>query len=97
MSEHMPDCRHPNAPVDVCGCNAKILQAEVNDLLAYKAVSIAPPYGNGDWQLYNVVDDPGETLDIAKAQPEVLKNYKPPGTHTPGMLVWYCPNKYWRK
>ena len=73
MSEHMPDCRHPNAPVDVCGCNVKILQAEVNDLLAYKAVSIAPPYGNGDWQLYNVVDDPGETLDIAKAQPEVLK------------------------
>jgi len=33
----------------------------------YKAVSIAPPYGKGDWQLYNVIDDPGETQDLAKA------------------------------
>ena len=39
----------------------------------YKAVSIVPPYGTGDWQLYNVVDDPGETNDIAKVQPELLK------------------------
>ena len=39
----------------------------------YKAVSIAPPYGKGDWQLYNVVDDPGETTDLAKAQLEILK------------------------
>ena len=39
----------------------------------YKAVSIAPPYGKGDWQLYNVVDDSGETQDLAKAQPAVLK------------------------
>jgi arylsulfatase len=34
----------------------------------YKAVSIAPLYGKGDWQLYNVIDDPGETQDLAKAQ-----------------------------
>ena len=39
----------------------------------YKAVSVAPPYGSGDWQLYNVAIDPGETRDLAKQQPEKLK------------------------
>jgi arylsulfatase len=39
----------------------------------FKAVSVAPPYGTGSWHLYNVVDDPGETRDLAKQQPEKLK------------------------
>ena len=39
----------------------------------YKAIAVAPPYGSGVWQLYNVVDDPGETRDLAKTQPEKLK------------------------
>ena len=39
----------------------------------FKAVSVAPPYGTGDWQLYNLVDDPGETHNLAKEQPETLK------------------------
>ena len=39
----------------------------------FKAVSVAPPYGLGTWQLYNVVDDPGETLDLAKTEPGRLK------------------------
>ena len=39
----------------------------------YKAVSVAAPYGSGNWQLYNIVDDPGETRDLAKEQPEKLK------------------------
>ncbi|MHC4119522.1 MAG: arylsulfatase [Planctomycetota bacterium] len=42
----------------------------------YKAVSVAPPYGSGKWQLYNVVDDPGETRDLAKKQPEKLRKLK---------------------
>ncbi len=39
----------------------------------FKAVSVAPPYESGGWQLYNVVDDPGETHDLAKERPEILK------------------------
>ena len=39
----------------------------------FKAVSVAPPYGTGTWHLYNLADDPGETHDLAKAQPETLK------------------------
>jgi len=39
----------------------------------FKAVSVAPPYGTGTWYLYNLADDPGETRDLAKAQPEKLK------------------------
>jgi arylsulfatase len=37
-----------------------------------KAVSVAPPYGPGKWHLYNLADDPGETRDLAKEQPETL-------------------------
>jgi arylsulfatase len=39
---------------------------------SYKAVSVAPPYGSGTWQLYDVVNDPGETRDLAAEQPEML-------------------------
>jgi len=39
----------------------------------FKAVSVAAPYGSGNWQLYNVGDDPGETRDLAEDQPEILQ------------------------
>jgi len=39
----------------------------------FKAVSVSPPYGTGSWHLYNLADDPGETRDLAKEQPEILK------------------------
>jgi len=42
----------------------------------FKAVAVAPPYGTGTWHLYNLVDDPGETRDLAKEQPERLKKLK---------------------
>ena len=42
----------------------------------FKAVSVAPPYGAGTWHLYNLADDPGETRDLAKAQPETLKKLR---------------------
>ena len=31
----------------------------------YKAVSVAPRFGSGEWQLYNVAEDPGETNDLS--------------------------------
>ncbi len=39
----------------------------------FKAVAVAPPYGTGTWHLYNLAEDPGETRDLAKEQPEILK------------------------
>ncbi len=39
----------------------------------YKAVSIAKPFGSETWHLYNVAEDPGETRDLARKQPEMLK------------------------
>ena len=39
----------------------------------FKAMSVAPPYGPGKWQLYNVAKDPGETRDLAKQKPGLLK------------------------
>jgi arylsulfatase len=39
----------------------------------YKAVSIAPPYGSGQWQLFNLREDPGETRDLADEQPELIQ------------------------
>ena len=41
-----------------------------------KAVSVAPPFGTGIWQLYNIADDPGETHNLAKEQPEKLATLK---------------------
>lgn len=40
----------------------------------YKAVSVAPPYGTGSWFLYDVVNDPGETQDLSRIQPELLQD-----------------------
>ena len=42
----------------------------------FKAISVAPPYGTGSWKLYNVVDDPGETHNLASEQPEMLEKLK---------------------
>jgi hypothetical protein len=39
----------------------------------FKAVSVAPPYGSGTWHLNIVVDDPGETRDLAREHSEKLK------------------------
>ncbi len=39
----------------------------------FKAVSVAQPYGTGSWHLYNVVEDPGETRDLANKHPKKLK------------------------
>jgi arylsulfatase len=38
-----------------------------------KAVSVSPPYGAGTWHLYTLEDDPGETRDLGKEQPETLE------------------------
>ena len=38
----------------------------------FKAVSVAPPYGSGEWHLYNVAEDPGETKDLSEQMPELL-------------------------
>ena len=39
----------------------------------FKAITIAPPYGSNKWELYNLAVDPGETRDLAKEKPEILK------------------------
>ena len=38
--------------------------------------SIAPPYGSGEWQLFNVAQDPGENDDLADEQPELLETLR---------------------
>jgi len=42
----------------------------------YKAVSVAPPYGDGHWRLFNLADDPGETRDLAGEHPQKLKRLR---------------------
>lgn len=39
----------------------------------WKAIFIPKPLGPEAWQLYNLADDPGETQDLAAAEPERLK------------------------
>jgi arylsulfatase A-like enzyme len=38
----------------------------------WKALKSPPPYGTGDWQLYNLAADPGEIDDLAAAAPARL-------------------------
>lgn len=35
----------------------------------YKLVRNLPPYGDGQWHLYNIMTDPGEVTDLATQQP----------------------------
>jgi arylsulfatase len=39
----------------------------------YKAVLVPPPFGPGEWQLFNLAEDPGETNDLAATLPELLE------------------------
>ncbi|MDO8838060.1 MAG: arylsulfatase [Parvibaculum sp.] len=38
----------------------------------YKLVRNAKPYGDGQWYLYNLARDPGETQDLSQAEPDLL-------------------------
>jgi arylsulfatase len=39
----------------------------------FKVVVNGPPYGSGKLQLFNVAEDPGETRDLSRVHPEMLK------------------------
>jgi arylsulfatase/uncharacterized sulfatase len=43
---------------------------------AYKLARNLPPHGDRIWRLYNIEIDPGETQDLAAAEPELLQNMK---------------------
>lgn len=38
-----------------------------------KAIFIPKPFGPEKWQLFNVLDDPGETNDLAEQQPDIMR------------------------
>jgi arylsulfatase len=42
----------------------------------YKAMQVAKPYGPGTWQLFNTIEDPGETQDLSKEKPTMLEELK---------------------
>ena len=42
----------------------------------FKAVMVPPPYGNGEWQLYNLDVDPGETNNLIEKYPAKLAVFK---------------------
>ena len=39
----------------------------------YKAVMVPKPYGTGEWQLFNIVEDPGEAEDLSSEMPDKLE------------------------
>lgn len=41
----------------------------------WKLVRLPDPYGNAQWQLYDLAIDPGETRDLADKRPELVKRY----------------------
>jgi arylsulfatase A-like enzyme len=36
----------------------------------WKLVHMPPPHGTDDWQLFNLAEDPAESLDLARAEPD---------------------------
>ena len=41
----------------------------------FKAVFVTRPYGPGEWKLYRLSTDPGETTDLSESEPEMLKSF----------------------
>ncbi|NQZ77294.1 MAG: sulfatase-like hydrolase/transferase, partial [Ekhidna sp.] len=42
----------------------------------WKAEYYDQPYGKGDWELYNLKDDPSQTTDLASSEPDKLSELK---------------------
>ena len=42
----------------------------------WKLTHMPAPYGSGDWQLFNVADDPAEANDVASLHPDVVVKLK---------------------
>ena len=40
----------------------------------WKVLRLPEPYGNGDWQLYNLATDPGELHDLASEFPDRVES-----------------------
>ncbi|MFC1530695.1 hypothetical protein ACFL5T_00340, partial [Gemmatimonadota bacterium] len=38
----------------------------------WKVLRLPEPFGNGDWQLYDLSSDPGEVVDRAAEHPEIV-------------------------
>jgi len=38
----------------------------------WKVLRLPPPYGNGNWQLFNLAEDPGEVQDLAAQNPDLV-------------------------
>lgn len=55
----------PDEPIGYeLGGNSALFQGD------YKIVLNRGPVGDGQWYLYNIVDDPGETRDLSKSEPK---------------------------
>jgi arylsulfatase A-like enzyme len=39
----------------------------------WKIVQIPPPFGSGEWELFNLADDPLEANDLTEQKPEKLQ------------------------
>ena len=37
----------------------------------WKIVSLQKPFGNGDWELFNLAEDPAESIDLSEQFPEI--------------------------
>ncbi|MBI1361576.1 MAG: sulfatase-like hydrolase/transferase [Alphaproteobacteria bacterium] len=61
----------PDDPVgfEVSG-NASLFRGD------YKLVRDMPPYGDGQWRLFNLAADPGETSDLAASRPDLFTEMK---------------------
>jgi len=62
------DAASPYSDEDAIGMEAAGNVALFRD--GYKLMRNLPPYGDTEWYLYNLAEDPGETKDLKDAEPE---------------------------
>jgi arylsulfatase len=60
----------------------------------YKAVLVVEPYGSGEWELFKIDTDLGETRDLAKERPDLLAKLRAEwGTYAKKVGVVLPPKK----
>jgi arylsulfatase len=59
-------------PVSEVGYELFGMKAYIAD--GWKILSMQKPFGTGDWELYNLEQDPAELIDLSKKHPDKLNN-----------------------
>jgi arylsulfatase A-like enzyme len=65
--------RVESSSVEICQVGYELFGLKAYIAGDWKILLMPPPVGKGDWELFNLREDPGETNDLSEQHPEKLK------------------------